>query len=481
MEGEDMAVSRRTMLLAGGAVAAGGVALPVGQHVAWGGRTFTRPDYNPDYPEAPEGEESWMNWSGVQRATPQAISRPESEDELAAMLAAAPGRVRPFGSGHSFVGLAPSEGTMVDVSRLTGLQSIDPETGVAVFGAGTRLFQMATELADVGRALPNLPDIDVQTLAGSFSTATHGTGETLTALHDHIAGFRMVTAAGEVLDVTPESNPDLFAAGRVSLGALGVMTQYTLRTAPMFNLRRQVWVEPIGTLMERAEELAGQHRNFEFYYFPNTGMAAGISHDMHEGPVTGKGETEDDATLEQLKALRDAFGWWPWLRRKIIGEALPSGVVEDVSDSSYKLLSTTRPIKFNEMEYHLPRENGIKGLKEVIAKLETHKEIFFPMEVRFIAPDDAWLSPFNTGPRMSIAIHAAVDEPYDYFFSEIEPIHRANGGRPHWGKHHSLGRDDLMALYPKFGDFMALRREMDPGGKFLNPHLAKLFGETFDD
>ena len=237
----------------------------------------------------------------------------------------------------------------------------------------------------------------------------------------------------------------------------------------------------IAGLMEQAEALASQHRNFEFYYFPHTGLAAGISHDLHEGPVTGKGESEDDSTLEDLKALRDSMGWSPWLRRKIIGAALPRGVVEDVSDSSYKLLATTRPIKFNEMEYHLPRANGLKGLREVIARLEKRKDVFFPMEVRFIAPDDAWLSPFRDGPRLSIAIHAAVDEPYDYFFSDIEPIHRANGGRPHWGKHHSLGHADLTALYPKFGDFLALRRELDPAGKLLNPHLAHLFGEDFDD
>ncbi len=150
-----MAVSRRTMLLAGGAVVAGGVAIPTGRHLTWGGRDFTRPDYNPDYPDAPAGEESWMNWSGVECATPQAINLPVSEDELGALIAGTNGRVRPFGSGHSFSGLVPSEGMMVDVSRLTGMQSIDAETGVAVFGAGTRLFQMATELAGVRRALPN--------------------------------------------------------------------------------------------------------------------------------------------------------------------------------------------------------------------------------------------------------------------------------------------------------------------------------------
>jgi FAD-linked oxidoreductase len=476
-----MPVSRRTILLAGGAVAAGTAAIPAERYINWSGRDFTRPDYEPDYPEAPDGEDSWMNWSGVQRATPEAISLPASEDELSELVAGTTTRMRPYGSGHSFVGLAPSEGVMVDVSRLTGLKSLDEQTGHAVFGAGTRLFQMATELAEVGRALPNLPDIDVQTLAGSFSTATHGTGETLTALHDHIAGFRLVTATGDVMDVTAQSHPDLFAAGRVSLGALGVISQYTLKTVPSFNLHRKLWVEPIDELIARAEELAGTHRNFEFYYFPHTGYGAAISHDLHEGPVTGRGDDIDDETLDQLKMLRNQFGWAPWLRRKIVGAALPKGTIEDFSDSSYKLLSTTRPTKFNEMEYHLPRENGIKGLREVIAQLETHKDVFFPMEVRFIAPDEAWLSPFNAGPRISVAIHAAVDERYDYFFSEIEPIHRANGGRPHWGKHHSLGKAELSGLYPKFDDFLALRRELDPAGKFLNPYLVYLFGEPFND
>lgn len=145
-----------------------------------------------------------------------------------------------------------------------------------------------------------------------------------------------------------------------------------------------------------------------------------------------------------------------------------------------ELLATTRPIKFNEMEYHLPRDRGLSALREVIAKMDRRKDAFFPMEIRFIAPDDAWLSPFEGGPRMSIAIHAAVDERFDYFFSDFEPIFLAHGGRPHWGKWHSLKRIDFEMLYPRFQDFADLRTDLDPEGKFLNPHLADLFGETFN-
>jgi FAD-linked oxidoreductase len=334
---------------------------------------------------------------------------------------------------------------------------------------------------EIGRAFPNLPDIVDQTLAGSFSTATHGTGQNLTALHDYIHAFKLVTANGDLLEVSRGSYPDLFAAGKVSLGALGVISEYTVETVPAFNLRRIVSAEPVESVLDDALARADSHRNFEFYYLPGTGIAASIVHDSHSGETTGlEPSSDDDEMLEGLKQLRNEFGWWPWLRKRIAQSVLPSGKVEDVSDASLQLLATTRPIKFNEMEYHLPWDDGLKALRQVIAMMDRRKHIFFPMEVRFTASDDAWLSPFNGGPRISIAIHAAVDEPYDYFFSEFEPIFTNHGGRPHWGKHHSLKRVDLEALYPDFAKFAEIRRSLDPTGKFLNPHLAELFGEPFN-
>lgn len=474
-----MGVSRRRLLQVGAGLGVA-AAIPVGQHVAWGMRDFEREGYTPDYPEAPTGEESWMNWAGAQRATPKVLASPHSEADLAEFVRATPYRIRPRGSGHSFTGLVPSEGVILDVSYLSGLQAYDPETGIATFGAGTTLFQTAAKLQELGRAFPNLPDIVDQTLAGSFSTGTHGTGETLTALHDYIVAFRLVTASGGVLDVSRVSHPELFAAGKVSLGALGIITTYSVQTIPAFNLRRIVKAEPIDLVLDEAEARAAAHRNFEMFYLPHTGIAATLSHDIHDGEVSGVQPSEDDETLAGLKMLRDQFGWWPWLRRRIAKSALPNGVLEDVSDASMELLATTRPVKFNEMEFHLPKSEGIAALRKVIAKMETRKDAFFPMEIRFIAPDDAWLSPFNDGPKISIAIHAAVEERFDYFFSDFQPIFRAHGGRPHWGKWHSMQRDDFAALYPRFEDFMALRRDLDPGGKFLNPHLADLFGESFD-
>ncbi|MBL4877401.1 MAG: FAD-binding protein, partial [Hyphomonas sp.] len=209
-----MGVSRRNVILAGAGLTAA-AAIPAVQHVAWGSKSFVRDDYTPDFPDAPAGEESWMNWSGAQSATPKQFQSPASEAELSELVRTSAGRIRPRGSGHSFSGLVTSEGMILDVGQLSGLKSYDDTTGRATFGAGTVLFQAASQLNDVGRAFPNLPDIVDQTLAGSFSTATHGTGQSLTALHDYIHAFKLVTADGSVREVTRESDPDLFAAGKV--------------------------------------------------------------------------------------------------------------------------------------------------------------------------------------------------------------------------------------------------------------------------
>ena len=476
-------MSTRRNFILGGVAVAGLAAIPAGQHFAWSTRNYVRSGYSPDFPDVVDGQESWQNWSELLKATPRSIYAPATEAELSEFVSSGRDRIRPVGSGHSFSSLVPTDGHMVDVSRLSGLIAFDEATGHARFGAGTRLYDVAVELAGRGRALPNLPDIDVQTLAGSFATGTHGTGKSIPALHDSVIAYRMVLANGEALTVNSDTSPELLCAGQVSLGSLGIMTEFTLKTVPAFNLRRRVSAVPIADLLDQMQSLAEAHRNFEFFYLPGTGLAAQVIHDVHEGPLNPRppeASGDDDEVLAGLKQLRDQFGWWPWLRRRIAQAALPAGELEDVSDESWKLLATTRPVKFNEMEYHLPAEGGVNVLKEVIEMMDRRKDAFFPMEVRYVAGDTAMLSPFNDGPRLSIAIHAAVDEPFEYFYSDFEPLYRQSGGRPHWGKLHSLTHDACRSIYGEFDRFCEIRRDLDPDGRFLNAHTASLFREPFD-
>lgn len=474
-----MKITRRHLMT--GAAGAGIIAAGVGIHsFSWNQRDFTRRGYLEGAPEAPPGKASWMNWAGIERATPDEISFPDSVEALAEKVRSAKGRVRPVGSGHSFTGLATTDDTLIMLNGLSGLQAFDEVTGEARFGAGTPLFQVSEDLAMRGRALDNQPDIDSQTLAGAFATATHGTGNQLPALHDNITAFEFVTADGRLLQVTRDSDADLFEAGKVSLGALGVMTSFTLRSAPAYRLKRTVTVEDSRDFLERLPETAEAHRNFEFYYFPCTGLVATISHDVTDEAPSEETGTDDDDFLMGLKQLRDQLGWAPPLRKMIARSEFPRGVVEQRVDESRMLLSTVRPTRFIEMEYHMPRDRGPETVRRIMRLLDDRGEIFFPMEYRHIAPDTAWLSPFNAAPRASIAVHAAVNEAYDYFFTDFEPVFLKAGGRPHWGKLHSLGGAELTKLYPDYERFQELRRELDPRGKFLNAHLAKLFGETLD-
>jgi FAD/FMN-containing dehydrogenase len=129
------------------------------------------------------------------------------------------------------------------------------------------------------------------------------------------------------------------------------------------------------------------------------------------------------------------------------------------------------------MEFHLPAQNQLKALEEVVRTIEKERpDVFFPIEVRRIAPDDAWLSPFQDGIRGSVAVHAYYRDDFTFLYSLIEPIFRRYEGRPHWGKLHTLRGRQLAALYPRWDDFLAVRQELDPEGRMLNPYLRGLFG-----
>lgn len=469
--------ARRALLRAGAGAALGTALLPGLARAQTASKASapapsTAPAITPQTPPA-----RWQNWSGLQQCQPRRRFVPADEAELAQALRDAPAgtALRCVGAGHSFVPLVPTDQWLVSLDRLSGVAR-GPAEGTALVQGGTRLAVASRQLDALGLALPNLPDIDVQSYAGAISTGTHGTGRELPALHAEVQALRLVTARGDVLECSAAKNPALLAAARVSLGSLGVITQAQVRVVPAYDLHRRVWLEPAMQLLERAPELARQHRNFEFYYLPFTGYAAGITHDVDTSGTVLTAQAADEDILRDLRRLRDWLGFSPALRRKVAGWLIDPHQTEDARNRAWRLLATQRPTRFNESEYHVPAEAGVACVKEVIAALEKRNEVFFPLEFRYVAADDAWLSPFHQRASCSIAVHAAADEAHGYLLSEIGPIFRRHGGRPHWGKLHDLGAAELAALYPRFKDFLALRQELDPQGRFLNPHLRQLFG-----
>ncbi|MEQ8558157.1 MAG: D-arabinono-1,4-lactone oxidase [Henriciella sp.] len=420
---------------------------------------------------------TWTNWSGNQTTRPDRIEQPQDLDALRHVVTEGVGPIRVVGAGHSFTPVAATEGTLLKLDGLGLVHSVDKSARRAWVNAGARLKYLSPELERHGLAFRNLGDINEQSLAGAILTATHGTGAELPCLSADITGLKFMTASGEMMTVARGANSNVFDAARVSLGALGVLVEAEVQLVDSYRLHRKTWAEPLDALIGHAMSRWTTRRNYEFFYIPFSGYGINISHEETKAAPTPRPEQDDDEAVLGLKRARDYAEGDVKGRREYLKAAFENFEGEDVVGNSWELLSSQRNILFNEMEYHLPPKKALTVLSDVIALIEKKRpDVFFPIEVRRTAGDNLWLSPFNGGGRVSIAVHAYHEDEYDFFFSDIEPIFRKAGGRPHWGKLHSLNYRALSDLYPDFVTFCKIRNELDPHGRFLSPYLADLFG-----
>lgn len=417
----------------------------------------------------------WRNWSGRLLAQPAGRFSPSSEGELAAWMKSTTGPMRPVGAGHSFTPLVPTNGHLLVLDDINGLIDHNPDTLEATFGAGTRLSSIGPALEAVGQGPLILPDIDRQTLAGAISTGTHGTGLTLHSLSGNVTRMRMVTTNGDVLEISEATDPDLFKAACVSVGALGVMTEITLQNRPAYRLKARNWAARIDEVLEEFEARATSHRHFEMFPLTHSDYALVLSIDETDDPIDNP-----PISPEEEAAFGDAMRGWmdipPGERRPLI-----NGLAEQIApsvtvDASYRILSNVRSNRFNEMEYAVPREVGAACVREVLNTIaERQIDVVFPLEYRYVKGDDLWLSMDEGGDRAAISVHRTASEDYQPLFDAVEPIFWKYGGRPHWGKVHSLGHAELTKLYPQFESFRQVRTDLDPEGRLLNDHLKKLF------
>ncbi len=391
------------------------------------------------------------------------------------------GRIRIAGSGHSFTSLVETDDLLLSVENVDGdVLDCDREAQVATLRAGASLNRLSRALQARGLAFKNLGDIDVQSIAGATSTATHGTGKGFPCLSAEIEGVQLVTADGSLIRIDREENPALLPAARVALGALGIFVEVQVGVRASYKLHRRTFIKPLRQTLREAESRWDSHRNYEFFYLPFCDYAFNISHEETEAADYSDAGGDDDAAVRQMKRLRDLTRWSPRLRRCLINFIARRFKTETMIGVSWELLANQREFRFNEMEYHLPLDRGLEAFEELVETIERQQpDVFFPVECRCTAGDDSWLSPFQHGPRISLAIHAAHEEQHDWFYRLAEPIFRKYGGRPHWGKLHSLRHADLTELYPNFEDFLRIRKELDPEGRFFNRHLASLWGEDY--
>ena len=435
-----------------------------------------RPAVFPEPRYTPGGPLPWRNWAGNQACLPSGRLTPRSEDELAAALARTRGPLRPVGAGHSFSPLVPTDGTVVSLDLLSGITDVDAERQEAEAFGGTRLFELGPALWQRGQAMHNLPDIDQQALAGAMATSTHGTGAALGSLSASVRALTLVTADGRVLRCSRDERPELLQAASTSLGALGVVTRVRISTRPAYRLRMQMRVRRTDEILDDIARLK-QHRHFEFFVIPYSSYSLEMTADESDAPDSVN-EPEDPSAVEQLAALHERLSWLPGLGRLIYDGMIESSFeARERIGASYSVLTNLRVVRFNEMEYTVPAEAGPDCLREVLSAIERlPRPASWPLEYRYVRADDLWLSPFYQRDGCSISLHQPIARDYRPFFDAIEPIFWKYAGRPHWGKLHSLDAGRLAELYPRWPAFQELRREIDPEGRFLNPHLRRVFG-----
>lgn len=427
--------------------------------------------------------ELWTNWAREQRCAPARIERPGSEQELAKVVMAARGLpVRAVGAGHSFTDAACTDGVMVDLTRMSGIIGVDRSAGLATVQAGTTVHALGPALAAHGLALENQGDIDRQSLAGALATATHGTGARLGNMSSQVAGLRLVTAYGEIVELTPDTDPDGLRAARVSIGALGIISAVTLRCRPLYTLHRQDAPRPLAETLDHLDEHVDGNAHFEMFIFPYTDVAQTRtmrrSQAVPRPPVPWRRRLQEDLVENSLLKLICRTGRRfpaaaPRLNR-VTAAAMTECYVEG---PSYDVYPTRRGVRFTEMEYAIPRHHAREAVPRVLELIERSRlPILFPLEVRFVAADDAFLSPAHDRDTCYIAVHQFEGMEFETYFRAVEAIMDQYAGRPHWGKRHYQSAATLHARYPAWDRFQAVRARLDPHGTFTNDYIRRTLG-----
>ncbi|MGW5640208.1 D-arabinono-1,4-lactone oxidase [Streptomyces sp. NPDC003832] len=428
---------------------------------------------------------AWRNWGGNVSARPAREVVPASAEELAAAVrkAAEDGlKVKAVGTGHSFTSIAATDGVLIRPQLLTGIRDIDRTAMTVTVEAGTPLKRLNVALAREGLSLTNMGDIMEQTVSGATSTGTHGTGRDSASIAAQITALELVTADGSVLTCSAEENPDVFAAARIGLGALGVVTALTFAVEPVFLLTAREEPMTFDRVTSDFDELWAENEHFEFYWFPHTGNTNTKRNNRSAGPQRPVGQAK--AWFEDEFLSNGVFQAAQW-----VGRAVPATIpaIAQVSskalsartytDIPYKVFTSPRRVRFVEMEYALPRGAVVEALRELKSMVDASDlRVSFPVEVRTAPADDIALSTASGRDSAYIAVHMAKGTPFQRYFTAAERIFTAHEGRPHWGKVHTRDAEYFAGVYPRFAEFTALRDRLDPDRLFQNDYLRRVLG-----
>ncbi|MFT7621649.1 MAG: FAD-linked oxidoreductase [Myxococcota bacterium] len=423
----------------------------------------------------------FRNWAGTHTCTPAGWHTPADTETVAAVVKQAHQEgqtVRVVGAGHSFSDIALTDGAMVSLDQMQSVLEADEHTGLVRVQAGLRLKRLVEDLAGLGLALPNLGSIMDQSIAGATATGTHGSSRTHGNLSSLIVGATLVTGTGEIK--TLERGDNLLAA-RVSLGCLGIATELTLQCVPAFDLAERSWTLEFDEACDQLEALSREHEYVKLWWFPHTGRVQVFAYERtlaERRPQSGMSRWYEHNVERHLFGLVLGTGrLWPGLvpgLNRLASRSLFAPL--DRVDRSDKSLTIAMPPKHREMEYSVPIEQAPEALRAMKATIEREPlRINFIVEARFVAADNAHLSPAEGRDSCQIGAYMAACPDLERYFGWFEQWMQDHQARPHWGKEFSASREYLQSVYPAFDRFDAVRQRLDPDGVMANAFVDRIF------
>jgi len=427
----------------------------------------------------------WRNWGRNQVCAPIAVEQPASTLEVveAVQRATAAGQpVKVVGSGHSFTDVACTDGRLVQLDGLDRVVAMDREAGTVTVEGGIPLWKLNEELAERGLALANLGDIDRQTITGATATGTHGAGARFGGLATFIAGMQIVPADGHVLRCSADEEPEVFACARVGLGALGIITEVTLRVVPAFRLSSLEQPTTFDALLDEFDQIVDRNEHVDCYWWPHSEVATVKVNNRTDDPVRRKPPYRawrDDVLLSNY--LFGALCALGRLRSSSVPDLMRTTASSlgksRKTDESYRVFCSPRLVRFVEMEYAVPRADvgaALRGIRDVIER--DRLPVDFPVELRTAAADDIPLSTANGRDTAYLAVHLSAGREYEPYFRAVEQVMDGLDGRPHWGKMHFQSAATLAPRYPEWDRFQSVRAKLDPDGRFANAYLERVLG-----
>ncbi|MET8803371.1 D-arabinono-1,4-lactone oxidase [Streptomyces sp. NPDC004546] len=427
---------------------------------------------------------AWSNWARTVRCEPQHRITPRSEEDIAAAVAQAALRsltVRAVGSGHSFNPLALTDGVMIDLAGYSGVERLDREGQTITVRAGTSLAEVSVVLDRVGLALANIGTLAEQTVAGAISTGNHGTGLKHGPFADQVEALRLVTADGDVRELSRDSAAELLRCVRTSLGALGVISSVTLRCVPRFRLAATERTEQLDSLLERFEEWAGSADHVSCSWAPwNDTVCSRLVNATENAPTPKAGRRRYATTLSEVRCglVGLAAGVSPAVVPRLSGFLSGRGGGSGTHvDASHRVFTFPQPVKFVALEHALALDDVPEALRRLRGALRRAGRYSpYSVLVRVGAGDDAPLSPAYGRATGYVNLTVPRSVAFLELLRVVERELRELGGRPHWGKAHTATEGVLAPLYPEWETFQRVRSDLDPQGRFTNDFIARVLG-----